>query len=165
MSTRGGIARKNGTGFKGVYHHWDGYPSGLGKMLFELRSTWRFMGDTKKMVEFLIEAHPAGWSSISGLLQDKEGDDYKEEPCELNEKNASGRGVEYVYVFDGDKMEIWSSYCSPNSVKFAGHKMIGAFGVGDRDAVWKVVATVDLDGPEPDWEKLNQIASEPDKVE
>src|SRR5438105_1543718 len=37
MSTRSIIARATGEGtFKGVYHHWDGYPTGLGKYLTKI---------------------------------------------------------------------------------------------------------------------------------
>jgi hypothetical protein len=63
MSTRSVIARKTQSGFIGVYHHWDGYPSGLGATLFEVRNGY-FKGDTQKMLQFLIDEHPAGWSTI-----------------------------------------------------------------------------------------------------
>jgi hypothetical protein len=44
MSTRGCIARLTGSQpwqFRGVYHHWDSYPSGLGRALFRGRN-WEF---------------------------------------------------------------------------------------------------------------------------
>jgi hypothetical protein len=65
MSTRGVIARQNGTGFTGVYHHWGSYPEGLGKTLWEL---WHgdFKQDTGAMLKALIDEHPAGWSTICG---------------------------------------------------------------------------------------------------
>lgn len=155
MSTRGVIARKTGSGFRGVYHHWDGYPSGLGKYLFELR--WRrFKGDTQKMLKFLIDEHPNGWSSIGNYL--KSGrvgkDDYyakgNESPA-MTEKNSSGSGVEYAYVFAGDTMEIWSTYTETSK---GTQKMIGMFGMGDEKASWKAIAKVNLNGQEPDWEKI-----------
>lgn len=65
MSTRSVIARKQGSGFSGVYHHWDGYPSGLGQTLFELRNG-HFKRNTSAMLAFLIDQHPAGWSTING---------------------------------------------------------------------------------------------------
>ena len=34
MSTRSLIARKTEDGFEGTYHHWDGYPTGLGYTLW-----------------------------------------------------------------------------------------------------------------------------------
>jgi hypothetical protein len=36
VSTRGVIARQKGDVFEGRYHHWDSYPSGEGKALWEL---------------------------------------------------------------------------------------------------------------------------------
>jgi len=35
MSTRGAVAIKNGNGWTGVYNHWDSYPQGLGKELWD----------------------------------------------------------------------------------------------------------------------------------
>lgn len=35
MGTRGAVAIKNGGGFVGVYNHWDSYPQGLGKELWD----------------------------------------------------------------------------------------------------------------------------------
>jgi len=79
MSTRGAIARviirrnktqknktqKNGTmGFKGVYHHWDSYPSGLGATLYDLRNG-HFKKNTKEMLKYLINDCPQGWSTIN----------------------------------------------------------------------------------------------------
>lgn len=66
MSTRSVIARKTGAkSFSGVYHHWDGYPSGLGATLFEVRNK-HFKGDTQALLNYLIDKHPQGWSTING---------------------------------------------------------------------------------------------------
>lgn len=169
MSTRAVIARKTDTGFTGVYHHWDGYPSGLGATLFELRQE-QFQGDTAAMLKVLIDEHPAGWSTINGAdwskpigwgsrdpgdAQTPGPDCYchggrKESGNKITERNASGCGCEWAYVFDGKgKMEVQASYTGPD-------KMIGMFGCGDENAVWKVVAVVDLDGKEPDWKRLDK---------
>ena len=63
MSTRGVIARwsKDG-GFVGRYHHWDSYPSGLGKTLYE----WAQRMPLDRMLRLLLDEHPAGWSTIVG---------------------------------------------------------------------------------------------------
>lgn len=65
MSTRSVIARKTPSGFKGVYHHWDGYPSGLGATLFGLFNG-HFKRDLNAMMKYLVDDHPAGWSTING---------------------------------------------------------------------------------------------------
>jgi len=158
MSTRGVIARRNGDGFVGRYHHWDSYPSGLGKTLFE----WARLMPLDQMLKLLLDEHPAGWSTIVGT-------DPKLDPgfIELDNKSAPNRprcychgdrsepqDCEYAYVFDEEKrtMAILSSYCRN------GDKMIGMFGMGDPEAVWRPVATIDLDGAEPDWEELDSRA-------
>ena len=64
MSTRSVIARKKDQGFAGVYHHWDGYPSGVGATLWRIYREY-FDCDTDAMLRVLIDAHPAGWSTIN----------------------------------------------------------------------------------------------------
>ena len=65
MSTNGIIARSTGEGtFEGVYHHWDSYPNeGLGQFLIRIL-TGHFKKDLARMLCFLIDEHPAGWSTI-----------------------------------------------------------------------------------------------------
>jgi len=170
MSTRGVIARRNGDGFTGRYHHWDSYPSGLGKTLFK----WAKLMPLDQMLKMLLDDHPAGWSTIVGTdpklepgyveLDNKSapnrprcychGDRSEPQDDILTEANASAVGCEYAYVFDEQRrtMAILSSYCRD------GHKMIGMFGMGDPEAAWRLVATIDLDGEEPDWEELDNRA-------
>lgn len=163
MSTRAVIGRKTDKGFTGVYHHWDGYPSGLGAALFRLRAS-QFSGDTAVLLKHLIDAHPGGWSTINDtadgtpLAECKcyckaHGGDSDSKGPGVNEHNASGCGCEWAYVFDGNgKMEVQVSICGPG--RFEGQKMVGAFGCGDPKGTWKTIATVDLNGPEPDWAKI-----------
>jgi hypothetical protein len=65
MSTNGIIARSTGEGtFKGVYHHWDSYPKeGLGQALTQILAG-HFENDLARMLQVLIDEHPAGWSTI-----------------------------------------------------------------------------------------------------
>ena len=76
-----------------------------------------------------------------------------EEPNQITEKNASDCGCEWAYVFAKDRpvMYVLSSYCED------GEKMIGAFGMGDPNATWKCVTEVDLEGEEPDWDKIEDF--------
>ena len=152
MSTRGAIAYATGDGFRGVYHRWDSYPSGLGATLWERAHKTEDLGI---MLHDLIENHPAGFSTII-----REQECYchslgKEEPWEVTEKNAAGSGVEYVYAFDvvSRTMSILSSYTTYEGCEV---KMIGMFGMGDPDATWRAITILDLDGPEPDWEALGE---------
>ena len=68
MSTRSAIARltsRDPLAFEGRYHHWDGYPSGLGRTLWHLYHT-HFGRDLSAMLTVLLDRHPAGWSTIVG---------------------------------------------------------------------------------------------------
>jgi len=144
-----------------VYHHWDGYPEALGKTLWDLYHG-HFAGDLVRMLAVLIDEHPAGWSSI---IQS----DFSREPgygrgpapaCYCHgERSETGKplplaraaasGCEFAYVFDPSTqtMTVLSSYTN-------GHKMIGMFGQGDPNAEWATLAELSLNGPEPDWKRL-----------
>lgn len=120
MATRGCIARKTNSGFTGVYHHWDSYPSELGKTLYSLYNG-HFNKNIDNMLSFLIDGHPAGWSSVNdcdfnfpaGFGGDgpqcychgerAEEEDFLDENI-LDEELH--RGIEYIYIFNKENMEI-----------------------------------------------------------
>lgn len=55
MSTHACIARpRPGGGIVGTYHHFDGYPSGLGAWLCLLRDH-AFAGDLEAMIAYLVD--------------------------------------------------------------------------------------------------------------
>lgn len=167
MSTRSAIARQTPSGFTGVYHHWDGYPTALGNTLFSLFNG-HFKRDLNAMLKYLIDEHPAGWSTINGAdFTLKPGFGERSRPqcyCHgtrhedgntLNESTAQGSGCEWAYVFsmaDGQPiMRVLSSYHP------TGGKMIGMFGCGNPDAKWYSVAVVSLLNPEPDWKQIEDF--------
>lgn len=179
MGTRGVIARITPNGFRGRYHHWDSYPSGLGESLWKLYHG-HFKGDLRAMLKVLIDEHPAGWSTICGkdfslqagyvesitdrtkeIDKDKQRPlcychgDRKEKGWEVTEKNASGSGCEWAYVFNEETSEmlILASYCN-YSDKMKGVKMVGFFGCGDETAIWKLTKKVKLNGKEPNWKRI-----------
>lgn len=65
MGTRGCIAKPEGDGWRGRYHHWDSYPTGLGTTLLEVHAEV-FAGDHETMIAYLIDDEPVGWSTING---------------------------------------------------------------------------------------------------
>lgn len=65
MSTRSAIARTTADGWTGRYHHWDGYPSGLGASIYE-QVNGHFGGDVEAALRFYCDEHPAGFSTIVG---------------------------------------------------------------------------------------------------
>ena len=166
MGTRAAIARRTGEStFTGRYHHWDGYPEALGASLFKAR---QHFGNTDAMLKYLIDDHPAGWSTINDADFTKpagyEEDGFRtsgphcychgglsESEQIVTESNASDCGCVYAYVFDGNTMLVLASVWKKD-----GHKMIGLFGCGGeaKDIAWKTLATVDLTGKEPNWEAM-----------
>lgn len=160
MSTRSCIARSTGEGtFKGVYHHWDGYPPSLGATLFRIYRQ-HFKRDLVAMLTFLIEKHPAGWSTINSAdfklpagyqetkyRKKRDGsDDYSkptphgpvcychggrhEEALPVSE--ADDCGMEWAYVFDIEKklMHVLERVYTDNTVSTAGKDLGGRHMVG-----------------------------------
>ncbi len=128
MATRGAIARLTHAlplHWAGRYHHWDSYPTGLGRELWNIFQG-HFERDLDRMLGVLIDEHPAGWSTILGAdfnlqsgwsnsLGDSKPEeespemgvspscychgDRSEEEWLVTDGNASGSGVEWAYVF------------------------------------------------------------------
>jgi hypothetical protein len=130
-----------------------------------------FKGDLSGLLVYLIDENPQGWSSIncSACSCDKPkkrqpGQDVDYEDRDLcrcsiaplpffnpgrtttfmTQKNASSSGVEWVYVFDEKNKKMYVLSCSFNDDD----------GLRNQDAVLKPVAEIDLEGPEPDWERI-----------
>jgi hypothetical protein len=122
--------------------------------------------NTEAMTHELIDQHPAGWSTIVECSFDRTPGfsmkapagkprcychgERKETAWRVTEENAAASGVEYAYAIDGSRMTILGSYIED------GTKMVGLFGCGDALAKWAVIAEVNLNGPEPDWEALDE---------
>lgn len=172
MSTRACIARIQGDGFLGVYHHWDGYPTGLGKTLWQLV---RDNGRTTTL-KVLIDRHPAGWSTINGKDWTKvpgfvelgtphedaadrpecycHGDRH-EEPNPVTQ--ADDMGMEWAYIFD----EPQDTLTVLERTRPDGRPAVGMFGTlgadpetGERDDRWTPRGTFPLSGVEPNWTEL-----------
>lgn len=155
MATRGVIARKTAWGFTGRYHHWDSYQSGLGLTLFKLHRE-SFHGETPAMMRYLIDDHPAGWSTLvgrdcrkeAGFIEDEgalsneerhrpqcycHGD--RQEP-ELTVREHTDVDAEYAYVIDEQT-----------------HLMDVLVPTSRHPLLWSVRATVNLNGPVPNWQR------------
>lgn len=160
MSTNGCILRKTESGASGVYHHWDSNPTSLGKALWATLHG-HFKGDLDKMLEFLIDQHPAGWSTICGKdfkLKPGYGDSMKGHPKDHGEGFAAAyakylklphiarpqcfcHGIRHEsaqVITLADKLE-WS-YVFDSRVE-----LLDVYNNSD------LVASLPLNGPEPDW--------------
>lgn len=87
----GAPAKVHGRPWRGVYHHWDGYPEGLGQHL--VARVKARGGDLASVVRELIDAAPHGWSSCWG-----EGTEQLTDGLDVRPENTAN--VAYVYVFD-----------------------------------------------------------------
>lgn len=171
MGTRSVIAKPTKSGFTGRYHHWDGYPRGLGSTLYNAYQG-HFGRDLDAMCNFLLNEHPAGFATIverdlslpCGFATRRAGSAERplhpecychgscsQSPQEITETDAAAIGCEYAYVLSEQNndavMEILSSYTGSG-------KMIGAAGHGDPNASWRTIARIDLAGPQPDWKAI-----------
>lgn len=152
MSTHGVIAETHGSGWRGRYHHFDGYPEGLGKTLFGLYNK-HFKKDLSAMLQVLIHDHPAGWSSINNnwdlpLNYERPQGVYESmaagpecfchgphQEAGTDFYTAEDKGSwEWGYVFDVEKRTMTILY-------------------GDE-----LLTTVNLDGKEPNWKKIQDKA-------
>lgn len=178
MATRGCIARRTGEhSFAGIYHHWDSYPSGLGKTLFGLYNGF-FQRDLDAMLRMLLDEHPAGWSTINGAdfslpagyvndpidrISDEvatgprcycHGDRHETSDGHVTEKNADETGCEYVYILDAQERV---GECSQQVVVPAVRMLIatsyrGKASFPDKFGKFRTIKIVNLDDDEPIWD-------------
>lgn len=134
MSTRAVIARvlpEVEGGFKGVYHHSDGYPEGLGKHLWGLVHG-QFAGRLPAMLTYLIDQHSAGWSCLLGEARECYCHPKRKRAAEpmgnwYTHENIEG-DIEWLYAFDELERRLYI-----------------------RDTRHDAEVIVSLDEPEPDW--------------
>jgi len=172
MSTRALIARKTDNGWEARYHHWDGYPAGLGKTLYDLHNG-HFCGDAKKMLKVLIDEHEA-WSTINdadfniepGFNENAVIEKPKRPQCYCHGDRSEGPfdlilnidkdfgGAEYCYVIDSrmDTMKVLErSYENgDHATQFFG---VDASAVADN-VHWRLLGIVYLNLPEPAWGEM-----------
>jgi hypothetical protein len=157
MATRALIGRLTGLNGiypmgEGVYHHWDGYPPGLGALLFRLFHK-EYKGDMERMLKEIVDSHPGGWSYLA------ERDCY----CHARGEGmadgfgdlqwASRSGCEWAYLFaiqDGKPMMVVARHLT---------EWDDRRGTISREW-WESIAIVSLDGEEPDWEAIETAGYE-----
>ena len=166
MSTRGCIARVTPKGgFSGRYHHYDGYPTGLGKALWHL-CHGHFKGDHMAMLRLLINEHKA-WSSILSSLPDEPCADfdleigYRNYVGEKDDPEAYALWARSPQCFcHGDRSEqddwritqddIGTDIEYVYAIDRKGQMHISAW----LDGVLTLFDIVDLKGDEPDWQAI-----------
>lgn len=132
MATRGYIAIKEDGEFKAIYHHWDSYPSHLGKLLLEHYS------NVDKIKEAISYGDASSWdknisppNNATHNYENKFPDtsvfyhrDRKEDlsisyfpTVKSMIKIATKRWVDYLYLFDTDTNTwlVTRPYYNPNT--------------------------------------------------
>lgn len=182
MSTRGCIARPAGDGWEGRYHHYDSYPTGLGKSLWSYYHEY-FKRDVTAMQRYFIDEHPAGWSSVTdcdlsrtpgfcerptSILTDRDKwDDEQKTPhcyCHGDRHEEAGEPI----TCTGDCGES----CDPLFIEWAyvlAEQGMSIWGSGPKQGSNEYahypVAFVRWDAEEPNWEAMefarNRLYPEP----
>jgi hypothetical protein len=180
MSTRSCIAFATGQDkWEGRYHHSGGYPEGLGAFLFESFNGY-FTQNLDAMKKYLFTDHPAGYSCIigadlslpAGYLNDYtagygkkpdgsvdhsvvipkgprcfcHGDRHEDADLRTSE-DVGTADLEWLYVLEFTGKNTIMHVSQP---KDTGKKD----SEGYRLQTWERVVTVDLHGPEPDWDVI-----------
>ena len=137
MSTRAIIGKTTGAEqqFRGIYSHSDGYPTWLGKSLWQTVHE-QFHGDVKRFVREMITKHPGGWSSFGDCCYCHENSVKTSAPkmvfTDKDFTNGDDGSAEWLYIFDVENHKLF--------IRDVNHK--------------EDVGVIDLDGPEPDWSKI-----------
>jgi hypothetical protein len=157
MATRALIGRLTGWNGtypmgEGVYHHWDGYPAGLGALLFRLFRE-EYQGDMERMLKELVDDHPGGWSYLAerDCYCHTRGEGLVDGSGDL--RWASRSGCEWAYLFavqDGKPMMVVARRLTEWDDRSG--RILREW--------WEAIATVPLDGEEPDWENIERIGYE-----
>lgn len=189
MSTRSAlaylVAKDKTDGWKGVYCHWDGYPTVRGKEIWDVLHT-KFIGnkgkvgvqnkgDKKKAIQAFIDiyitGHKGGYSSFPDncYCHDPEfvmRDGVRDE--RLTSDNPDPLFIEWVYVIDPKraKMRIFGHDSNPKekggTVKGGAPTLLknGYWDYGHCQYKHKLVVEIDLLGKEPDWEAIQKKGGE-----
>lgn len=169
MGTRGIIAFGTPEKWRGNYHHWDSYPTGLGATLWDAYHSAFFNKDLALMEKTLVDDHLAGLSSICGAdfskpfgyvstlpkdLDSPEYEEYQAKPkCYCHGDRSEEPGEPYSYdkdnVSGGNNgfSSWWYTYIIEKTEDGAILHCL----LPDSSLPME---SYDLNGEEPDWEKV-----------
>jgi len=149
MSTKSIIAKKTDEGFIGTYHHWDGYPSGVGRLVAK-------------------GFKQGGWEYLNNILKHNWASLYKNEcyccgtmPDGRREKvhsytHEADCGAEFAYVFEHDKKKEADYMHIYQKKDKKGKHVVEYFGMTSDYGEWSISKTIDLGVPLPNFEKLQE---------
>lgn len=149
MSTRGVIAVAHGDGWRGVYHGMDSYPTWLGARL------WYTIHQLRTLESFttnVIDANPQGYRHIHDPYEDRHGD----MRYTHDDEQASALFIEWVYVVGRHVLTIFTN--EPTGEEQRCENDHGRWWM-EPVYRWVVVCQVPLNGPEPDWQAIEDAAA------
>lgn len=161
MSTRGCVAVGVPLKWKGVYNHYDSYPTHLGEQV------WKYASNKRNLALFCDTILRSGrWEVFL-----KERDELPDNRLDyITSENPDPLYIEWVYIIDPDRNMLhvlkqaavggsdFSRKRPPRPVMLPGRVV----DYGHCAYKHVLVASLDLDGPEPDWSKLGRNEDEED---
>ena len=150
MSTRSIIAKKTDGGFVGTYHHFSGYPAGIGEIVAK-----GFNQNGWKYVDYVLEHN---WSNLDdgicyccGTMRDGRREPY------ITHTNEKSSGAEWAYVFDKVRSLSGKTVNLMHIYEYRPENEPKQFDPSD----WVLVKTINLEDPLPDFAFLeNEILSD-----
>ena len=160
MSTRSLIARPTDGGLTGVYHHYDGYPSGLGQSLWHAIHEG---ADVETFRKQLIDDHPGGWATWPHRCfchSDRPDHEPMISTCRCLVGDSSGCSplfLEWVYAIGDEALDVLASVQVHRGVE-----VVGAGREYDPGYNHLLVARIPYDLPdEPKWDEISAMRSQP----
>lgn len=160
MGTRAVIAKPLPDGeWKGRYHHWDGYPSGLGVTLIKAKDE-HFGGDLDKMITHLIDNEKIGWSTINvenpagppswedGTAEHVNPQSYTargekpkgEDGWWIHSTDAEASGTEWAYVLHPEGIDVYIGDGGAFGMGGGNFRLLARIPWGDAEAMEQLEA-------------------------
>jgi hypothetical protein len=156
MSTRSVVATTHGDGWRGLYCHYDGYPTCLGPRLWTALRACGF--DRDRFEAEVLTPHPGGYMSFPDTCHchDPQHDSTTVMIYTEADEEAYALCIEWVYVVGRDVLTISTSM--PTGADRRCQDADGRWWMEPAYG-WVVVTQVRLDGPEPDWQAIEDAAA------
>jgi len=170
MSTRSCIAEKTKTGFKGVYCHFDGYPTCRGKEIWDILMKKFILNKgvigvsndgtraLRSFVDIYIKGHRGGWSNFPESCYCHTPDFVMRDGVPdgtMNEKTADALFIEWVYAIDVEKKTL-TIYVQGRAKGETKEKGVNGNEWNSPNYAHCFVCELDInpDSKEPNWEKV-----------
>lgn len=156
MSTRSMVGVGTPTNYQARYCHADGYPTGIGKALWENWHT-TFQGDLQKLADFILMTD-YGWSMLAGTdfsldprwYEYAEWEQYNQHPRWYDTRNPKLRGDAWHITQDFDASDSWLEWAYLIDLE---NNQIGVYKI--KQSGLKFVGTM-LANEEPDYQELEK---------